>query len=355
MRRNQLLKGFTAVALTFSLALTGCGRGSGSTEKAGSDSGTKTKATSQQAEGGELTSLRLGVMTGNTDSWYATIGKETGIYEQYGLNVETTEFAAGINTVDAITTDQIDVGFTADFAGVNRIGNTADQTTLRYFASNYASAESHFYVNPDKISDLSDLKGKRIITLLGTVWEYMNAKVVEKAGYTNDEVEYKAVDSTQDALAVANADDADAFWASGESASRLEGYGWIPLVSMEDVGLKTYALYMATEDYLETNEDTVIQFLKATQDIMDYIHDNEDEAADIMNDAAGLEQSVFKNEAESRDMELDVDQDVYDDLVAVAEWTQANGFYDTTIEIGDFLNTNALAKAFPDKVSWNAK
>lgn len=350
---TKITRGLTAVVLILSFALTGCGTGADNTGTASGDS--DTAAASNSDESGELTTVRLGVMTGNIDSWYATIGQQTGIYEEYGLNVEITEFAAGINTVDAITTDQIDVGFTADFAGINRLGNTAEQTNLRYFASIYASSESVFYVNPEKISDISDLKGKNIITLLGTVWEYMNARTVEKAGYTSNDISYQAVDSSQNALAVAKAGDGDAFWASGEAASRLAEYGWTPLLEMEDVGIKTYALYMATENYLEENEDTVVQFLKATQAAIDYIVENEDEAADIIYEATGLEQSVFKKEVEARDTELDVNQDVYNDLAEVAEWTYANGFYDTAININDFINTDALAKAFPEKVSWTAE
>lgn len=38
-----------------------------------------------------------------------------------GVTFEISEFAAGINTIDAITTGQLDIGNFADYAGINRI------------------------------------------------------------------------------------------------------------------------------------------------------------------------------------------------------------------------------------------
>jgi NitT/TauT family transport system substrate-binding protein len=37
------------------------------------------------------------------------------------VTFEISEFAAGINTIDAITTGQLDIGNFADYAGINRI------------------------------------------------------------------------------------------------------------------------------------------------------------------------------------------------------------------------------------------
>lgn len=349
MKKKSLTKILTAALLTLTVALTGCGGSgnSGNTDNLASESA----ATDEQ----EPTTIRLGVMTGNADAWLAAIGKETGIYEKHGLDIQVTEFAAGINTVDAITTNQIDIGQTADFAGINRIGNTVNQTTLRYFAGITYQANTKLYVNPEKIKTVEDLKGKNIITLLGTVWEYWNASAVQSAGYTNDDVVYKAVDSMQDGLAVAYAGDADAFFASGENARRLEEYGWTSLLDQSELGLTTYALYMANQEYLDANKDTVVDFLEATQEIMDYIANNTDAAADIMNDQAGLEQDVFKNQVAAVHYRLDITQDAYDGLKKVAEWTQANGYYENAFDIADFLNTDALSEAYPDKITYKTE
>ena len=104
------------------LGVTGCGN-------------TTEKKTTEQANGsseeltteaGETQTVRLGVWTGGIDHYLAVVGTEQGIFQKHGIDLETTEFASGINTIDAIVTGQLDIGMIADFAGVNRIGNTQD-------------------------------------------------------------------------------------------------------------------------------------------------------------------------------------------------------------------------------------
>lgn len=343
---KKLIAVMTMAVLIFSMVFTGCGK---------SDSASDTTSDSSSDAGSDsLTKVRLGVMTGNADQWYAIVGNSTGIYKKHGLEVEVTEYAAGINTVDALTTDQLDIGFTADFAGINRIGNTQDQTTLRYISNITASTRMDFYVNPEKISGLADVKGKKILVLPGTVWEYWTAKAVEAAGTTVDDVEYVKVDSNQDALVVAKKGNADAFWASGEQAKRLEEYGWKSILSQEDLDMTTYSLYMSTEEYVANNQDTVVKFLEATQDIIKYIQENEDDAADLVYNSSGMGQDIFKSSVEAITLTLDFTQDTYDVLQGVADWTYQNGYYDKEFSVADYIATDALSKVDGVTVDWKA-
>ena len=99
----------------------------------------------------------------------------------------------------------------------------------------------------------------------------------------------------------------------------------------------------------------VFKFIQATQEIMDYIGSNTDDAADIMKEKAGLDQDVFKNQVSAIQYDLAINQTVYDELQKVADWTQQNGYYENPIRIGDYMNTEALSEAFPDKASYQAK
>lgn len=333
----------TAVIFILSVGLTGC------------SSQDSLDTTSESSADRELTTIRLGVMTSNISHQYALIGQQQGIYEKYGLKIEVTEYAAGINTVDALVTGQLDVGFVADFAGINRIGNTSSESNLVFFSQIASSALTKLYVNPDKIKSLSDLKGKNIITLLGTVWEYWNARTIQMAGLTEDEVEYKAVESAQDGLAIANSGEADAFWSSGENAKRLTEYGWEPILTQEDLGSATYQIYMSSNEYLSQNQETVQKFLQATQEIIDYIKNNMDEAADIIYEKTGMSQEVFKSSLTGYNLTLEFNQEVFDGLNEINKWAYENGYYANEFNLADFINTDALAAVYPDKVSWSAE
>ena len=58
----------------------------------------------------ELRKLRVAIMTTQPDQYATYIGNEEGIFEKYNIELETTEYAAGINTVDAIVNGTADTG-----------------------------------------------------------------------------------------------------------------------------------------------------------------------------------------------------------------------------------------------------
>ncbi|MEE1217789.1 MAG: hypothetical protein U0K78_09855, partial [Agathobacter sp.] len=83
--------------------------------------------------------IRVAVMTGQPDQYQIFIGQQQGFFKKNGVNVETTEYAYGINTIDAVTNKTADTGEMADFAAVNRIGNSQDKTNLVFFSESAAS------------------------------------------------------------------------------------------------------------------------------------------------------------------------------------------------------------------------
>ena len=296
------------------LMLTGCSPAEGSSDTAKSN---ESSDNTQDEASDDLIKVRYGVMTGNIDHHIAAVAQEQGFYKDHGLDVEVTEYAAGINTIDAIITGQLDIGFVADYAGVNRIGNTSKDTDLRFFGQFASSAQTKLYVNPETISDLSDIKGKNIISLPGTVWDYWNGLTLEKAGITEFDVTPVPVDSAQSAIAVATSGDGDCFWASGENARQLEAIGWKPIMAQEDLDAVTYQFFMASQAYLLANEDTVAAFLSATQDAIDYVLNNTDDAAEIVNAKNGLDQEVFKNILNGYTLGIGFSQEGYDDLASI--------------------------------------
>ena len=142
----------------------------------GSSSSGKT-AKKVTKDGKELSVLRVANMTGQPDQYADYTGMEQGIFEKYGISLETSEYAAGINTVDAIATGTADTGLLADFAAVNRIGNTLDNTNLVIFSdlSSSVSYNGGLFVAPKYKDDLDALdESEGWITSIGTVSEYFN-------------------------------------------------------------------------------------------------------------------------------------------------------------------------------------
>lgn len=305
--------------------------------------GAKEQQDSQASEDG-LQTVRLGVMTGNADHWLSVIGKEEGIFDKYGIQLEVTEFAAGINTVDAIVTDQVDIGMLADYAAVNRLGNTKDSTNFRLIANFDSSSVSQLYVNPKKVTKLEDLSGQGVVTLPGTVWDYWDAKTFEQADIGKDEQKLINVDSAQAALGVMTSGEAVAFWASGTNAKKLEEAGMEPLVDMETLGLRTDSYFVTTDEYLNKNEETAVNYLKAVKETEEWTLENPEEAAEIVEKNTSIPQQQFLDNLKAVSLTMDFSDDTIQHLNSIKDWALGAGSFEQDFDINDYIDKTPLQK-----------
>ena len=159
------------------------------TASADDQAATVADASSGNASGGQVAAenfddvapftIRVGICA-NSDLYYLKVLDEhTNFFADYGITYVTTEFAAGINTIDALTINQLDIGNFADYAGVNRIGNTVSETHLKTIVNTGNNNSYELYVNPEKIKSGDDLKGANLVSMPGVVFEYEYGKAFE--------------------------------------------------------------------------------------------------------------------------------------------------------------------------------
>ena len=192
--------------------------------------------------------IRLGVYTGGADHIMAIVGQEEGIFKKYGLQVEITEFATGLNTVDAIVTNQSDIGLITDYAGINRIGSTKEDCNIKIIAR-YTTADDYwkFYVNSETVSKNEDLAQQGVTNVPGTLLEYYNSVVFDYANITESDRKLLNVDSEQMALGILSNNEASAGWLSSASVSKAEDMGLVQFFTMKDLNLTVDAYYVAAD------------------------------------------------------------------------------------------------------------
>lgn len=340
-----MFKRFLALALTGVIGLSAVACGNTSATKQGEDN-------IEASASGELTPVRIAIMTGGASHWLAVIGEKEGIFEKHGIKAEITEFAAGINTVDAVVTGQADFGNLADYAAVNRIGNTKDDTNLVIvdrMSTSEGSSNGGLYV-ADDIDSIDDLAGKTFATQAGTVWDYWVAKTYEKAGIAEADQNIVPVDSIASAVALMISGDIDAVWTSGQNATKLEEAGFKHILTLDDMGLYTDGYYISTSDYLDANPELAKEFIKAQQDTVDWIYANKEAAAADFEAASGVSKDQFLHDLESSKLVTDFTQETLDHLNGVKEWTVANGRFED-YDILDFTDFTALEAVYPDSIT----
>lgn len=381
MRKINKLTKLIGIAAIAALAFTGCGASGSSAASNGNSSDNSatsnnvtddsnepavlsnntndvlSEGSGNTGEGediGEFT-IRVGVCSGDVNHYLKILDNHTGLFKNNGINFEITEFAAGINTIDAITIDQLDIGMFADYAGINRIGNTLNDTELRAFAVIGKSNKTILYINPETIKEPSDLENATLISMAGVVVEYEYGKLFEHYGLEASKANFANVGSAQEGLALAAAGDADTVWSNPQTFAMYEEYGWEPYVSIGDVDATMYTFLVANDSYLTAHQKEVERFLTVSEEGFQYINENLEEFADWVEADLGLNKDLVISGWQGEEHGYSFSQEAYEDLKKVEDWCYHNGNFNTEYDVADFINTDALQVIKPDSVTWSAE
>ncbi len=364
MKNATKFIGLLLTVLLLVSAATGCGKpetnSTGTKDNSSTSSGTgTTDSTDPSAAAKEptqapaqLQTLRDAVMTGSFNHYTALVGKEQGIFEKYGINLKITEYPAGINTVDALVTGQADIGYVADFAIVNRIGNTLDSNNVLIISEVQGGpVNGGLYVDPKYADDLTALDGKGFTNTIGTVTEYYNSKVFEYLGFDESKQVLLNSDSFQTALALAQKGDAAAVFTSGASAKQYENVGWVKAVEAAEIGINTYSFDLVTEEFNKSNPELIANYLKATQESYEYIVNNLDDAAAYLESTLGVAADLVKADWSIAESAIGFSEEGARQLELIEKWAFQKAKFEKDYNIRDYINTDAVKLAFPDKVT----
>lgn len=362
---NKRLISIMTAGIVSASVLTGCGSGSTATADAGATASTTAASTEAGAASGTteaaetttgtLQPLRVAVMTGQLDHYATAIGKWQGIFEEHGIDLEVTEFVYGINTIDAVVNDLADVGNMADYATVNRLGNTLGATNLKIFSqlSGGGTAQSGgLYVAPQYADDLDALDGSEgFMYSAGTVTYYYASQCIDYLGLDESKQNLINTDSSQTRLALIEKGDASAYYASGSEANYIEDAGWQLVATSEDIGITTGSYFLATDEFIAENKDLLAEFLLAVDESTTYINEHLDESAEYLETELGIKAEDFKANWVNYTFEPGFPEEAAVHLEDIEQWAYAHGSFDTDYSIRDFIDTEVVEIAFPDNVT----
>lgn len=294
----------------------------------------------------QLETVKVAVMTNTVTQWVATVGTEEGIFEKNGIDLEISEFAAGINTADAVALGQADVGYMADYAVVNRIGAVED-STLRILASTQIAVESeggtNFYADPEVLTTVSDISGKKIGSITGTVNDYYVDMTYEFAGISREDDNIVSVSDFSAAVAAATTGDINAFWASGNDAQKLQEAGFEPILALADIGIYTNAYLISTDQYITESQAVLTRYLVAYSETLEWIYENQEKAAEIISDKINTPKDVWTLQFNAADYRLQLKETDIETLENLEDWEFANGNFDVDYEIKDFIHSDIIS------------
>ncbi|MCR4947372.1 MAG: ABC transporter substrate-binding protein [Lachnospiraceae bacterium] len=341
MKKNHIgsiVKRAISAATLCSLLLTGCGSGAG-------------KASAlQPTENAGLTKVRVGTDTMQL-AYAQIIGKEKGFYEENGIDVEITTYAAGIETINAIMTGAEDIGAAYDYALSTRC---IPDTKIRMISAFVTNADGSYWFEAadENVKSAKDLKGKNIGIVKGTLGEYLIAKELESGGLTYDDVTINYLSSDGEVAAAYVAGQLDAILGLKpftEEIEKREGHHIVNTTG--DIGIISQGFLAADKTFAAEKPDAVAAYLKGTQKAIDYINSNTDDAAQICADYLTVSKQDVLLSFESFTFDVSYSEADHEHLQDIADWCVENGVLENETRITDYTDLEPLKKAFPEKVT----
>lgn len=212
--------------------------------------------------------------------WYAWyLVQDKGFFKKHGVDVELVWFPVYSDSLQAMDTGKIDGNSQALSDTLAPLTKGIDE---RVVLVNDNSAGGDGVVVKPQYKSIKDLKGKKVVTELGTLEHLLLLTALEKNGMTEKDIDFTnmAVNDAGPAFISGNLD-AAVLWEPFLSKAISEGKGVKIFSSKETPGLIPDLLVMRG-NVVDTKRDDVKRIVAAWFDAMDYWKKHPEEALAIM-------------------------------------------------------------------------
>lgn len=226
------------------------------------------------------------------------IALEKGFFDESKVNVNLVDLVAGGATaVQMIESRDADAGLLSYMALVNAVNEGMSVTGVADLQSSFEEAPlEEFFVRADSgIKDITDLKGKKIaINLVKSSFHYTWLMELEKAGMTEDDVEFVVLSFDQQILALKNGQVDAIGLMSPYSAEALNDSDLAKMYDATDsFGERQFCDIIASTKYGEENPEALTAFVSGITDAMEWAMENQAEAKKIMEKHTGIKAELI--------------------------------------------------------------
>lgn len=208
-----------------------------------------------------------------------------------GWNVSWAEFTSGPPMMEALAGNAIDFAFTGE---PPVIFAQAAHTDLVYIAATQSKPGNNAILKPpgSKLSNVADLKGKRVAVTKGSSAHYLLVAALEHANVPYSSVEKVFLEPADARAAFASgAVDAWSIWDPFYAAAQIAG----ATLLVDGVGLTPgHSIYTAGRAFAQKNPDIMIQAIEVLNTQEQWEKNNQAEMIRLIAPSLGLPESVLK-------------------------------------------------------------
>jgi len=283
--------------------------------------------------------------------------RELGYFEDEGVDIELRVFGMGAECMDQIIAKEADLGIGAHWALALRM--TQPNLGLGGELIDWNDVRSEFWVSKD-ISEVSDLKGKAVATMEGTVWDYVVTKTLEVGGLTRDDVRPSNFSIASDYLSAAVKGDISAGWWEAQNLEKveevLEPLGWHSLGTTNEIVpdlLKGFIILPMSIEAANEKPEALVGALKAYQRGVDWVNANPEEAGKLAEDLMGIDAKDAEFLIKQRRFETRFSGDIVDLIRGMKEFALEQGYISEDYNLDEKILSEPMKLAFPEKVDEN--
>lgn len=282
------------------------------------------------------------------------IAQVKGFAAEEGLDIRFSVYSMPAMAMDDVLTGRLH-GVTdgASWAIMVRLGK--GDIALLSNLYDYGPATIGF-VAKDGIETGADLRGKKIATIRGTIWDYTTYKLLDKYGMTEEDVQIESFLSAIEYFAAMERGEIDGawFWEFLYDKARVELEGYHTLITGYDLDpmlIESWGIIPVQEAWARENPEVLKRLLRATQEGIDWINANEWEAAKIVEE----EYMIPAPDAYRSIRQIEFYLGLYDEYVnfikEMKDWAVEKGYIDD-YDFEAKIISEPLKEVFPEKVTW---
>lgn len=279
--------------------------------------------------------------------------EEQNYYTEADLNAQLISFAYGIDIINALMIERVDVGLAADYALINSL-NRGDMVIIGTLTRTTKEImETREIIAMRDIETPEDLKGKNIAVSNGTVYEYYWEEYLKSIGLSVDDVnlvKYISPDEAIIGMKKGNMDAVIASGASGQKFKNLEGAKVIDTLASTDIQTNSYLI--ANRKYAESHAEELSKLITAIAEGNEFVAQHPEQAAEITHNQIKIDTADALLDIETTNFVMGFTEEDYQNLVDIKAWLLNKGILKQDFDVESKLFLEPLRQALPDKVTY---
>jgi ABC-type nitrate/sulfonate/bicarbonate transport system substrate-binding protein len=281
------------------------------------------------------------------------IAEDRHFFEENGIVITLREYDSGAASLDGMMNGEADITVgVSEFPLVRKAFQNANISAI----GNIDKGEFIYLVaRQDRgITNVSDLKGKRVGTTIGTVAEFHLGRLLMLHGMTMQDITLVDVKTPAGWVnAVADGDIDAISTAQPYANSARDRLGANAVVLPAQGSQPVFGLIVSTDDWIRDHPDIAARFLTALAQAEEYLHTHPAESRAIVQNRLNLDAGYMDTVWQQNQFALSLDQSLITAMEGEARWMIANNLTNATTipDFHDYIATESLSSVKPASVN----